>query len=425
MMFSSWVLKVVRRYRHYWRPWMLWLLLIALAVPFLLLLRQGWMWQMATDWAVVRSLVWWLVIGLSVLGLLFVAVVTARKEATDLHPSLSGRSLVALHACLFCALLGWEIAVTIASSRIDAFLNDAFPEANALYTNHDQANLVGKVVRVMLLKVSASETDSSAQQTLEALADYAPVGWLQLINRNDASTQQLIQAATEPKLAYSLLDASQPAISAQGWHTIISGWTTETQGNRLPDAVMQRVSVSLSQLFAVSLREAAKHAWQSNDKAWPAFQIDMASALVDHVKTSLDTRDQIWQQELGGLSTGLSGVEHLLDQLTREQRTHHQVSIDWFKQLSGQLQQLQAGLNNIGKKLDATASEIAKIREFVEAKQAGEDPTKKQLPPELIAKARELLKRGNQEQQALAAIALKQHQTADRIIQTLKKDPLA
>ncbi|HLW65536.1 MAG TPA: DUF4062 domain-containing protein [Gemmataceae bacterium] len=45
------------------------------------------------------------------------------------------------------------------------------------------------------------------------------------------------------------------------------------------------------------------------------------------------------------------------------------------------------------------------------------------LSPELIEKARLLLERGNAEDQALAKIALKQHDEADRIIQELKSKP--
>ena len=45
------------------------------------------------------------------------------------------------------------------------------------------------------------------------------------------------------------------------------------------------------------------------------------------------------------------------------------------------------------------------------------------LPPELIEKAKTLLEEGTAEQQALAKIALKQHDEADRIIQELKSKP--
>lgn len=71
------------------------------------------------------------------------------------------------------------------------------------------------------------------------------------------------------------------------------------------------------------------------------------------------------------------------------------------------------------------AANQAELLQFLAPKQAGEDPTQRQLPPELLAKARELQERGNREQQAVAAIALKQHAEADRLIQDLKRDPLA
>ncbi len=77
----------------------------------------------------------------------------------------------------------------------------------------------------------------------------------------------------------------------------------------------------------------------------------------------------------------------------------------------------------------ATAESLARIeaqlKEALAPKQFGEDPPQRKLPPELLEKAKLLLERGDKEQQALAKIALNQHEEADRLIQELKKDPLA
>ena len=90
------------------------------------------------------------------------------------------------------------------------------------------------------------------------------------------------------------------------------------------------------------------------------------------------------------------------------------------------VEQLQKLFEEFKKANDARLAAIeAQLREALTPRQAGEDPTRRQLPAELIAKARELAERGNQEQQAVAAIALKQHAEADRLIQDLKREPLA
>lgn len=58
----------------------------------------------------------------------------------------------------------------------------------------------------------------------------------------------------------------------------------------------------------------------------------------------------------------------------------------------------------------------AEIVKALAQQQAGEDPTQRQLSSELLAKARELLERGNPEQQAVAKIALKHDAEADPFI---------
>jgi tetratricopeptide (TPR) repeat protein len=72
-------------------------------------------------------------------------------------------------------------------------------------------------------------------------------------------------------------------------------------------------------------------------------------------------------------------------------------------------------------KLDAIRKEL---REALAPKPLAAGQTEPPpLPPELIEKAKLLLERGNAEDQALAKIALKQHDEANRIIQELKSKP--
>jgi len=89
-------------------------------------------------------------------------------------------------------------------------------------------------------------------------------------------------------------------------------------------------------------------------------------------------------------------------------------------------------INNSGlaqKQAVAIEDKLAEIQkqltEALTPKQAGEDLKQRQLPPELIEKAKLLLERGNQEQQAVAQIALGEYNKADAIIQQLKQEPLA
>jgi tetratricopeptide (TPR) repeat protein len=92
---------------------------------------------------------------------------------------------------------------------------------------------------------------------------------------------------------------------------------------------------------------------------------------------------------------------------------------------------LDKGSKETAAKLDKQAVEMAELRKAVAdvaaavspkplaAGQTQPDP----IPPEILAKARLLLERGDDEQRALGMIALKQHAAADRLIQQLKSKP--
>jgi tetratricopeptide (TPR) repeat protein len=91
----------------------------------------------------------------------------------------------------------------------------------------------------------------------------------------------------------------------------------------------------------------------------------------------------------------------------RQQRKTHEQVVSNAAQTNDQLAEMRKEL------LEAIAPKP------LADKQAAPAP----LPPELIEKAKILLERGNAEDQALAKIALKQHEEADRIIQELKSKP--
>ena len=337
----AWLKTIIHSYQPKWRPRMTWPVILAFAIPFvaILLMWGDLKWQVATQWEASRVLVW-LVVGLfALLGIVYF-VYFAHREAAQMSPSVSGRRTL-LTVCLFCGLIGWDLATSITASRLDAFVNTAFPQVDELYTNHDQANLVGKIIRIMLLKTRKEEENPAARDTLKGLADHAPKAWQALIKSPNPADRMLVRGVTGQKLALALVDPSHEAIDPQRWQVIIERWTIATQQQPLPANVSRRVAESMSRLFALSLREAVKHAWIAGDKAWPAFQIDIATTLVDRVKVQIDSRDEVLQQELATLSGGMRGINHLAQKLTREQRSRHVEIVSWFENLSKQLNEIQ------------------------------------------------------------------------------------
>ncbi len=65
------------------------------------------------------------------------------------------------------------------------------------------------------------------------------------------------------------------------------------------------------------------------------------------------------------------------------------------------------------------------LREILLPRQIGEDPSQRQVPAELMAKAKLLLAQGNDEQSVLAKIALKNDSGADFALNALKQEPIA
>ncbi len=85
-----------------------------------------------------------------------------------------------------------------------------------------------------------------------------------------------------------------------------------------------------------------------------------------------------------------------------------------------------AGGDDPGKQISIREKGLieAQLREILPPRQIGEDPTQRQLPAELVGKAKKLLVQGNDEQNALAKIALKNDSGADFILNILKREPI-
>jgi hypothetical protein len=116
---------------------------------------------------------------------------------------------------------------------------------------------------------------------------------------------------------------------------------------------------------------------------------------------------------------GIAAVAALTFALFRETRSAATQTTD----------KLETAAKETAAKLDKQATVMVELRKALKdvaaavspkplsAGQTQPDP----IPPEILAQARLLLERGNEEQRALGMIALKQHEAADRLIQQLKR----
>ncbi|MEM9372579.1 MAG: hypothetical protein AAGA55_02965 [Planctomycetota bacterium] len=96
-----------------------------------------------------------------------------------------------------------------------------------------------------------------------------------------------------------------------------------------------------------------------------------------------------------------------------------------LREIGATLEEIKAAQEKQATKDDLAAMEQRILDKIEENKKSQTDPTQQEWPPELIEQARLLRERGDKEQQAVAEIALRNHEAADAIIQELKKDPIA
>ncbi|GEM_PF-3681132 len=94
-------------------------------------------------------------------------------------------------------------------------------------------------------------------------------------------------------------------------------------------------------------------------------------------------------------------------------------------EIGATLEEIKAAQEEQATKDDLAAMEQRLLDKIEENKKSQTDPTQQEWPPELIEQAKLLRERGDKEQQAVAEIALRNHEAADAIIQELKRDPIA
>lgn len=100
-----------------------------------------------------------------------------------------------------------------------------------------------------------------------------------------------------------------------------------------------------------------------------------------------------------------------------------------IQDLMGEIRAVRVGVDAIRGEMitkeDLAASE-QRIRAWIEEnKKSQTEPTQQEWPPELTEWAKVLRERGDKEQRVVAEIALRNHSTADKMIQELKADPVA
>lgn len=345
----------------------------------------------------------------------------------------------------------------------------------AFFQNRDLALLVGRAIG-MLLRGAAPDLPGSDAALVRRMAARAESEWPEIAAGDEA--RRFLATIGEGRLVGFLAHPSPAALSQAQTLALLALLNPDGTG-RPPAFANPGTEPRLRRLLMERLREAVRQALKHDagglgqGQAAYAMQLDFAAALVRAARarpapgSSSDPRDPdagdpgyaeardglrgtldelLARLQAQGIEVG-EGIRTLADDLARvepairaegEASKRRDLVTHWRLALLAVLvacvglliwQQHSATRQDIENGQQDTAARLAAIetqlKEVLAPRQAGEDPTQRQLPAELIEKARELAERGNNEQQTVAAIALKRHAEADRLIQDLKRDPLA
>ena len=235
---------------------------------------------------------------------------------------------------------GGEMAMHLAATDVHRYLAAEFPHAEALYANHDIANLVGQTVRVMLLKVRELVSENSDREILSAIAEVVPQAWRRLAEEQD----QRIVPLTERELWVFVENPRQPALDIPRWGGLLDDWARAARVSALTEQGRRHVIRELSLTFAVSLREALKHDYEHGGKAWAAMQLDIMGELLRRSAAGAPMDDAAVKRALVDVSASISALDAIVARVRLEQTRYHEEVIVRFDNVRETLARIEKGV---------------------------------------------------------------------------------
>jgi hypothetical protein len=304
------------------------------------------------------------------------------------------------------------------------------PDPDAFFANDDLTRLIGQSLG-MILRAAAGKIDHAGdRRQVFRMAERAETDWLQISKSGEART--FLASLVDTRLADYIRDQRRPALTSVRAGLLLDLLAPEGADRRFESPGTEKaVRRQVSARYGEAVRAALKEDGAAGGKAWPALMLGICGKILEALSESVAATAES-QSAVAAAADSLLLAADRLDALDEQARRH-------YRQLAAGLIATHRAVRDEGAasaardaetherlaRMEAQNREFAEqLREYLAPKQAGEDPTQRQLPPELEAKARELLERGDREQQALAEIALKNHAEADRLIQDLKREPL-
>lgn len=312
-----------------------------------------------------------------ILSVLLIVVASVAVAAAGLPDQLlrgdnSGpKALLAAGSVIGVAAFVANLVAGLVSTQIQRWSDRRLPAVQEFFRNHDLAELTGQAIG-MILWAAARSAPVEDRGVVERLAKKAPRAWTRLSTSPESALS--FAPLFEQNLKEFVREPSRPALSHETWREFIRdvaeqepNWSTATE---------TLVLESLSRRFAEALREALKHDFVSDGRAFAALQLDIATSLLQQV-TSAVTGDGKAQEALSEIRQMASTLE--LGQLAAVEasdRHHREVQVRFTYAIGGIDRLLDMGRRILitveasHDVLQSTHSEVVSVKEGLAALQA-------------------------------------------------------
>lgn len=297
------------------------LLIVIPSVP-LLLWRTG-SWLLLAGKTIVH-------LSASVLALIAAAIVLhyvlqrGSHSAATRHPRSRSLSLGLGIASAAIAISG-ELALHFAAINLHHFLKERMPNVKEFYANHDLARLVGHTIGLSLEKTAKDLNSAADAASLHAIAVRAPEAWLEMVERGrtevansrpSAADEPALTVAelTEPRLTDFVADPARTALNPSRWESLLNRWARDSGVQPLSPEARRAAAADLAGRFGVSFREAVKHDFENQGKAFAALQLDIAGRLLTGIETSA-AGTELARQASVNLEREIVAVRKLLNEI--------------------------------------------------------------------------------------------------------------
>lgn len=317
-----------------------------------------------------------------------------------------------------------------AFKQYETWESERLPKVRDFFRNHDLSKLVGQSLGMVLREAEAdgAAMPSADRAILLRLARCAEREWVGRIEQYPLLADAWLGSLQDRQLVAFIRDPRQLALDDGQAGKLLVFLDPTGQGHApafTDPATEPAVRGLLRRRFSVALREALKRDFARRGAAAYGMLLDIAGELLNAGAARV-ARTEENDAAIRAAAESLTECANRLDRLDRDLRRRcESLAQGLLATHRAVREEGQASAQRDAETHERLARIEAQLREALTSKQLGEDPTQRQLPPELLEKAKLLLQRGTKEQQAVAEIALKHHDQADRLIQDLKKEPLA